>query len=144
MFSCTLVALWGFWPVVSSITAGWVPVNRHVSLAKAAATLYGRTRQREIADTAERFSKGDPADILNWYAVWMVLQGVKVWGVKPPSTRRELVPAEHLPHRLHFRNGATELWEDYETHPAFINLSASRLDLFRLRKKLLSGAGGDV
>lgn len=113
------------------------PFGSGMPLSCAATMLYGRTRNTVISEFAERSSE-DPSGVLNWYAYWMTQHGVRVWGKKPPSTIRELIPPDHIAGPLHFCNGATELFESYNKRPSFVDLTVSRLDLFRLRKRLLA------
>jgi hypothetical protein len=108
-----------------------------ISIApKVAANYYGKTRNTTMAEFAER-SSNSPDEILNWYGYWMAIHGVRIFGKRPPSPNIDQVPQDDIGRSLHFKNGASELWEHYKTHPTFSDLSVKWGDLIKHRKVLL-------
>ena len=65
----------------------------YVPLARAADEYYRRTRQSKMAQVAEH-GNASPNQILNWYAYWLVQQGVRLYGKQPPSQKLEQIPSE--------------------------------------------------
>jgi hypothetical protein len=129
-----VIAIWGLWPMLPMVQAVGLPFG-YIPLHRAAANLYGKMRGTAAAEFAER-SASSPAEVLNWFAYWMVLHGVRVFGKPPPSTRFEEIPRTHIEGRLHFDQGATTLVENYNANPVFTDLSVRRSDLFKRRTQL--------
>jgi hypothetical protein len=65
------------------------------------------------------------------------IHGVRIFGKRPPSPNIDQVPQDDIGRSLHFKNGASELWEHYKTHPTFSDLSVKWGDLIKHRKVLL-------
>jgi hypothetical protein len=132
---CGAIVLWGFWPAVRLIPSVGIPLG-YVPLPKAAARLYGSMRGTEAAEFAERSGKS-PDEVLDWYAYWMMLHGIRMFGKKPPSPVLEEIPnIEIASGHLHFADGATRLIELYDSRTQFTDLKVSRADIFARRKEL--------
>lgn len=130
------IMIWGFWPIIRSIAIIGLPFGPYLSLRGVAANYYGKTRNTTMAEFAER-SSNSPDEILNWYGYWMAIHGVRIFGKRPPSPNIDQVPQDDIGRSLHFKNGASELWEHYKTHPTFSDLSVKWGDLIKHRKVLL-------
>src|SRR5439155_21104757 len=57
------IALWGFWPIIRSVSIAGLSLNLYLSLPKIAAKYYSQTRNTDVAKFAERSNKS-PAEIL--------------------------------------------------------------------------------
>jgi len=131
---CGTVAIWGLWPLVPwafqiGLPLGYSPLDR------AAAKLYGQMLGTAAAEFAQH-SSTSPSEIINWFAYWMVLKGIRVFGKKPPSPLLQKIPRVEIESRLHFNDGAKVLIDHYKSDPIFTNLVVKRSDLFSHRRQL--------
>jgi hypothetical protein len=96
-----------------------------MALHEAARLAYERTRGStwsEMAETPIGSEQRTPADILNWYAYSFIRFGVPVYGQRPPSTVRELIPTTAIL-QLQFTNGARSLVRPQGTQPLYTDLA---------------------
>jgi hypothetical protein len=100
----------------------------YVPLARAAADYYRRTRHSKMAQAAED-GNASPNQILNWYAYWLVQQGVCLYGKQAPSQRLEEIPGEKIKAEFRFRDG-----------PTATDLTVRWTDLIKHRRALLGQA----
>jgi hypothetical protein len=128
MVSFLVVALWGFWPLLTAPPpVFWPPWKVHMRLRDAAVLLYGKTRGTEIAVSAEG-SNNNPSEILNWYAYWITQHGVRLYGEHPPSTVREHIPSDVI-ERFHFMHSGMQLKNPHSDRDIFEKLLVRRGDL---------------
>lgn len=128
-----------------TLTATDSDITEYVALSEAAAKLYGDTRGSEIAEFAERSDSGsDPAGsanaILDWYAYWMSLKHVIIYGRHPPSLNIEEIPKRQIESHLRFEGGAMRLMEDWNKEPIFIDLCVRQSDLLGRMESLLDAS----
>jgi len=130
---CGIVAIWGLWPPVDWIFRVGLPLG-HIPLHCAAAKLYGQMQGTAAAEFAERSSKC-PAEIINWFAYWMALKGIRVFGKMPPSPLMKEIPRAEIESRLYFNDGARVLVDNFKS-AIFTDLAVKRYDLFSHRRQL--------
>jgi xanthosine utilization system XapX-like protein len=131
---CGIVAIWGLWPLVPWTFQVGLPLG-YTPLDRAAAKLYGQMQGTAAAEFAQR-SSNSPSEILNWFAYWMVLKGIRAFGKMPPSPLIQEIPRAEIESRLHFNDGAKVLTDNYKSDPLFTNLVVKRRDLFSHRRQL--------
>ena len=129
-----VIAIWGIWPLLPMMQAVGLPFG-YVPLHRAAANLYGKMRGTAAAEFAER-SASSPAEVLDWFAYWMVQHGVRVFGKRPPSPHMEQIQRHDMEGRLHFDQGARTLVESYNSSAVFTDLAVRRSDLFKQRRQM--------
>ena len=80
-----------------------------IPLPEACAHAYEETQRTRTAILSEKFSKGEPDKILDWYATALTESaGVTLYGAKPPSKNPIKISNEVFPSHQ-FRDGATKL-----------------------------------
>jgi hypothetical protein len=134
MAICGIIAIWGLSPLVPSIFQIGLPFG-YAPLDHAAAKLYGQMQGTAAAEFAQR-SSNSPSEILNWFAYWMVLKGIRVFGRMPPSPVMQEIPGAEIKSRLHFNDGARVLIDNCKSDPIFTNLAVKRYVLFCRRRQL--------
>jgi hypothetical protein len=137
MTVCGMIAIWGLWPLVDWIFQVGLPLG-YVPMDRTAAKLYGQMQGTAAAEFARR-SGNSPSEILNWFAYWMVLKGIRVFGKTPPSPLIQEIPRSKIESGLHFDGGAEILIDNYKSDPVFTDLAVRRYDLLRRRRQLREG-----
>lgn len=138
MILCLGLVVWGSWPLVKfEASIPWPLWHRDLALPDAMSKLYGLTRGTDMADFAERASKNDPAEILDWYAYWLALHSVPIYGKRIPSTIEERLPPEVILPRLHFAGGARCLVGGHPRQTIYHELKVRRSDIRNHWKALL-------
>jgi hypothetical protein len=93
-----LIAFWLLWPaktkpipdIIDAIFRVGLPLG-YAPLDRTAAKLYGQMQGSAAAEFAQR-SSNSPAEILDWFAYWMALKGIRVFGKMPPSPQMQEIP----------------------------------------------------
>lgn len=117
------------------------PYRRLIPLGEAARIAYEETRGTVTAMVAERMS--DKGEVLRYYThALTLLEGVTLYGVHPPSTKQEPVPASLLKSGV-FTDDGSAFRHHHEKLPEYAELMILKADLRRYIRKAKKEDFGD-
>lgn len=102
-------------------------IDIFIPLAEASRRLYEAT----ITTLSEEAARNNDGGIISWYAELARGRGVAIYGKRPPSSVRELVPSTSA-NSLNFDDGASSLFEFAQNSPSYVDLEVKKSDFDRL------------
>jgi hypothetical protein len=134
MVICAMVAVWGFWPIVSNFRWPWKTAD--ISLFDAVKEAYGSTRGTSVSEMAE-YRSDSP---LFWYVYYFdVVAKIPIYGTLRFSPKRERVELNNYTPEL---IGNKIILKEVYGNKILENLCVKRSDLKVAFKRLQETARG--